>query len=108
MGQRAFKTDGNKNVITSNLGIGAIVETSISVALGFVAITVPAGVYLKEVILTTRDAAAFQLSNVLAGTTYSTLPASTFLQLKLVAEPADVICYIKGTSTTVLEAIMLI
>ena len=107
MGQRAFKTDGNKNVIHSYLGIGAIVEVSISAA-GFLAVTVPATVYPKEVYLATRDAASFLLSNVSVGTTYITLPADTFFRFKIAAEPTDVICYIQGTTTTVLEAMMLV
>lgn len=101
----ALKTDGNGHPIQGGNLIGGVIEVSISVALEFVAVTIPAGVYSKRVYFTTRDAAAFQVSAVAAGTTYASIASGFWLDI--VASPADVICYVKGTSTTTLEVIVL-
>jgi len=102
----ALKTDGNKNAIQTGNLIGAVIEISISVVLGFVAITIPAGIYSKRVYFNTRDAAAMQLSAVSNGATLATI-ASPFW-LDITADPGDIIGYAKGTTTTVLEVIVLV
>lgn len=105
MGQRALKTDGNKNPIQGGSKISGVIAVSITAA-GFTAITMPAGSYSKEVRITTRDNAAFQLSDVLAGTTYISVPASTVINLRIVANPGEIIGYAKGTTTTTLEVLL--
>ena len=100
----ALKTDGNKNTIQGGNLIGSVIEVSITAA-SFVAVTIPAGIYSKRVYFTTRDAAAFQISAVSAGTTYASIASGFWLDIT--ANPTDIICYVKGTSTTTLEVIVL-
>ena len=102
----ALKTDGNGHPIQGGNLIGDVIEVSISVALGFVAITIPAGIYTKRVYFNTRDAAAVQISAISAGTTYATIVVPFWLDIT--ASPGDIIGYAKGTTTTVLEVIVLI
>lgn len=106
MSQRGLQTDGNKHAIQSGLRVGDVIAISISVVLGFVAVTMPAKMYSRRVYFNTRDAAAMQLSAISAGTTYATI-ASPFW-MDIAAVPADIICYVKGTTTTTLEVIVLV
>ncbi len=82
---------------------------NISVGLGFVAVANPRGAYGGKVMLKARDNAAFQVSDTSAGTNYLTTVAS--LPLVVTALPdgsaagSPVLCYVKGTSTTVLEVL---
>ncbi len=103
---KALKMDGNGHAIQGGSLVGDVLNISISAALGFVAVTIGAGIYSKRVYFNTRDAAAMQVSAISAGTTYATI-ASPFW-LGIVADPGDIICYVKGTTTTVLEVIVLI
>jgi hypothetical protein len=109
MGKRTLRVDRNRHVIQGANLVGAILNINISIALGFVAVTIPADVYTKFAYLNTRDAAAFQISHVAAGTTYLTVAAPNIAAFKisLTAEPGDIICYVKGTTTTVLEVMLL-
>lgn len=102
----ALKTDGNGHPIQGGNKIGDVLAVSITAA-GWVAVTMPAGIYSKRVYFNTRDAASFLISAIAAGTTYATIAASAPFWLDIVASPADVICYAKGTTTTVLEVIVL-
>ena len=101
----ALKTDGNGNAIQGGNLVGSVIEVSISVALGFVAVTIPTGIYSKRVHFSTRDAAAMQISNISAGTTYASIASGFWMDIT--ASPTDIICYVKGTSTTTLEVIVL-
>ena len=81
-----------------------ILEVSIA-ATGFVAVTLPAATFCKKVIVTARDGASWLISE--AGTSYATIPAAYVLHMDIVGDPAQVLFYAKGTSTTVLEVICL-
>jgi hypothetical protein len=106
MAQRPLKIDPNGHVIQAGTLIGDVIEVSISVVLGFVAVTIPAGIYSRRVYFNTRDAAAMQISAVSAGTTYASIASGFWMDIA--ADPGDIICYVKGTSTTTLEVIVLI
>ena len=82
-----------------------VLEVSISVALGFVAVTLPAATFCKKVIVTARDGASWLISE--AGTSYATIPAAYVLHMDIVGDPAQILFYAKGTSTTTLEVICL-
>ena len=83
---------------------------NISVALGFVAVPNPRAAYGRTVILKARDNAAFQVSNTSDGGSYFTTVASLPLALSVLpdgsAGGSPTLCYVKGTSTTVLEMIL--
>ena len=107
MVRQALKTDGNKHAIQAGNKIGDVLAVSITAA-GWTAITMSAGTYSKKVYFNTRDAASFLLSAIALGTTYATIAASAPFWLDIAADPGDIIGYAKGTSTTILEVIVLV
>ena len=107
MGFDALQTDGNKNPIQGGNKIGTVIEVTTNTST-FVAITIPAGIYSKKLYFNARDNTAYQLSAIVAGTTYSLIAASSPFWLDITAVPGDVIGYVKGTTITVLEVIVLV
>ena len=99
---RKYNQTLNGETIFAGTSITSIIETSITAA-GFVAVTLDAP--CKSIFITTRDAADFLISNVSAGTTYSTIPGS--LAMDFTGESGQIVMYVKGTSSTTLEVLCL-
>jgi len=98
--QENLPVDPRGNIVYAVSGIKEIIEVSITAA-GFVACTMPADSSCKSIFVTTRDAADILLSHLSAGTRYATLASGFAIDIAAVA--ADVLFYVKGTSSTTLE-----
>lgn len=101
--RKRFKTAEGHKIPHPSVMVG-VLEVSIT-ADGFVAVTLPAATFCKKVIVTARDGASWLISE--AGTAYATIPAAYVLHMDIVGDPAQVLFYAKGTSTTTLEVICL-
>lgn len=104
MAQNPFKLDANQNVIPAGTKIEGVLNVSISSA-SFTAVQLGASQSCKAIFVTTRDAADWLLSNVSAGTTYATLING--IGIDIAGSPEQILFYVKGTSTTTLEVILL-
>ena len=79
-------------------------EVSISAA-GFVAVTLGAAQHCKAIFVKTRDDTSWLISAQSAGTRYATMTGD--LGIDIVGDPDEILFYVKGTSTTTLEVILL-
>jgi len=79
-------------------------EVSISAA-GWVAVALGASQHCKAIYVKTRDDEPWLLSAQSAGTRYTTLTGD--LGIDMVADPSVTLFYVKGTTTTTLEVILL-
>jgi len=103
MAQKPFKRDANDNVIPAGTEISGVLNVSISAA-SFAAVTL-GSVSCKAIFVTTRDGADWLLSDILAGTTYATLPSG--IGIDIAGGEGQTLFFAKGTSTTTLEVILL-
>jgi len=104
MGQRPYSIDPNGRAVRASRIIEDVLEIAITAG-GWVAVNVPADIYTKAVYITTRDGADFNLSNESDGDGYATLNSG--FGIDLAKKPEENICYVRGTSTTTLEVILL-
>jgi hypothetical protein len=93
--------DINGNKFFSATVMKAPIVTNISVALGFVAITLDAS--CKAIHVSTRDETNFQISDLEAGTTYATMKSGIYMDIA--GDSGKILFYVKGTATTVLEVV---
>lgn len=86
-------------------------SVSISVALGYVAVRLPAHAICSWYKLWTLDGASYEIASVSTGADAVVYPAATTIGLLEVSEKlgksaaGEIICYVKGTSTTTLHGV---
>ena len=102
--QKRLKLDSKGIPIQAGVSIDDILNESITTA-GWTAITIPANIYPKSMYITTRDQSNFLFSHLAAGTRYSTLPSG--FGIDFAADAEETVFYIKGTSPTTIEIILL-
>ena len=102
--RRELKTDGRGKAIQAGSKIVAVLEVSITAA-GFVAVSLSSTQFCKAIFVGTRDNSNWLLSDVSAGTTYKTMRSDT--GINIVGSASETLFYVKGTTTTTLEVILL-
>ena len=105
VGSTQFAADENGYKIDGGTTVKNVLEFSISVALGWVEIVLGSTDTCKSILVTSRDGANFQLSHLSAGTRYSTIPG--VMSMNIAKASSRTLFYVKGTSTTTLEVILL-
>ena len=96
----SLPVDVNGNKFFSAGSMKAPIETSITAA-AFVAVTLNTS--CKAIHISTRDAADFLISDIVAGTTYATLKSGMYMDIH--GDSGKILFYVKGTSSTELEII---
>jgi len=88
------------------------ISVSISVALGYVAVRLPARASCSWYKLWTLDGASYEIASESDGSDAVVYPAATTIGLLEVHEKlgkltaGEIICYVKGTSTTTLHGLI--
>jgi hypothetical protein len=96
----ALPIDVNGNKFFSAGSMKAPIMVDISTA-AFVAITLDTS--CKAIHISTRDAADFLISDIVAGTTYATLKSGMYMDIH--GDSGKVLFWVKGTTDTFLEII---
>lgn len=102
---RILKRDPNGHIISG--GVSKLIDTlEITIAAsGFVAVALGADQHCKCIIVQTRNDTPWLLSAQSAGTRYATINGG--VSIDLVAAESEILFYAKGTSSTILEVILL-
>lgn len=99
-----LRRDSLGYVIQGGSKIVDTLEVSISAA-GYVSVALGADQHCKSIFVKTRDNTSWLISAQSAGTRYATMTGD--LGIDLIADPDEILFYVKGTSSTTLEVILL-
>lgn len=99
---RPLPRDRNGYPITGGAGL-YVLEVSIGSG-SWAEVAVPSGIDCKRVIMEARDGADFQVSHLAAGSAYITLSR---LDVEVSRLEGQTIAYVKGTTSTTLEVLII-